>query len=128
MIGRIDAADWKHQEVTASFLQDNRWRVPQIRKTLSKFRIQCIIFEKSFPGRDEDFRRSVEKLPEFLIPRRIFSQLRCSSNPDDPHKKVYTYDGLLDKSTQPIFKTEALIYQSKANLHVKFYLINSLTF
>ena len=43
-------------------------------------------------------------------------------------KKVYAFDVLWNKSMRPIFNTEMLIYQSKANLDESIFLLRSLIF
>ena len=71
----LHAADRKNQEgqeVTASFLQDNRRRILQIRKTCQNSVFSASFLRKSAPGMDKEFRRSIEKLPEYHIPRQIF--------------------------------------------------------
>ena len=85
VIRRIDAVDRKNQDVTAFFLQDNRWWISQTHKTDQNSIFSESFSRKSAPGRDEEFRRSVEKLPEFRIPQQIFPLSRCSTKPDDPH-------------------------------------------
>ena len=85
VIWRINTADPKNQKLTASLLHDNGWGISQLRKTYQNSVFSVLFSRKSVSGRDEKFRRPVQKLPEFRIPRQIFPQFRCSANPDDPH-------------------------------------------
>ena len=46
------------------------------------------LLRKFASDREGKFRRFVEKLLDFRIPRQIFFKFRCSANPDDPHDKA----------------------------------------
>ena len=69
---RIDAADWKSQEVTIYFSLENRWRVLQTRITISKFLIQWSIFKKISPDRHEEFHRSVKNYQNSVFHNKFF--------------------------------------------------------
>ncbi len=56
---------------------------------------------KSASARGGEFRRSVEKLPEFRIPRQIFFKFPCSANPDDPHLQTCFYFWLTSSTGRP---------------------------
>ena len=52
---------------------------------------------KSVPGKDEEFRRFVKKLPGFRIPRPIFFKFRASANPDDPPPNESSKNSMISK-------------------------------